>query len=207
MAIKIIIYEDDKIFRESLIDLIQKEKEFLVLGAFPNCDAILEQVASLKPDVILMDIDLSAGINGIEATSMLKEQFSDINVMILSGFGDDDNVFNAIRAGAKGYILKGDDNEKIVKAIREIHHGYASMTPSIAVKIFQLIKEGTNRKEKEKLTPQQFKIIEFLKQGLSYKMIAGELGIQMSTVQVHIRNIYDRLTVHNKADAIRKVFR
>ena len=207
MAIKIIIYEDDKIFRESLIDLIQKEKEFLVLGAFPNCDAILEQVASLKPDVILMDIDLSARINGIEATSMLKKQFSDINVMILSGFGDDDNVFNAIRAGAKGYILKGDDNEKIVKAIREIHHGYASMTPSIAVKIFQLIKEGTNRKEKEKLTPQQFKIIEFLKQGLSYKMIAGELGIQMSTVQVHIKNIYDRLAVHNKADAIRKVFR
>ena len=206
MATKIIIYEDDFIFRRYLIELLQKQEGFIVAGTFRDCSNILDQAASLKPDIVLMDIGLP-GINGIEATHMLKEEFSDINVMILSGHSDDDDIFKAIIAGADGYVLKGDKNEKIIEAIREVHRGGSPMTPSIAKKALELFRDRTDKKLKDELTEQEFKILELLAQGYSFKIVADELDIKMGTVQVHVRNIYKKLNVNDKVTAIKKVFR
>lgn len=206
MPIKVIIYEDDLNYSKSLAELLSFEIDFDLQGNFSDCKNIIKQVQHSSPDIILMDIDLPE-INGITATKTVKENFPQIDVIILSSFGDDDSIFKAIIAGATSYILKGDTNMKILNAIKETYNGGSPISPSIARKVLQLFKQNINLSEKQKLTEQQFKILDLMKQGLSYKMVADELGIALSTVQVHIKNIYRRLQVNSKSQAFKKLFR
>jgi len=206
MPISVTIYEDDLSYSKPLADLIDSHRDFELKGCFTDCKNITEQTAQLSPDIILMDIQLPE-INGIEATKTIVEKCPEANVIILSSFGDDNYVFDAIMAGASGYILKGDDNNNTLSAIKNVYQGGSAITPSIARKILRLFKQNTNLTEKDKLTEQQFKVLELMKQGLSYKMVANELDIKLSTVQVHIRNIYRRLQVNSKSQAFKKLFR
>ena len=206
MQIKITIYEDDLSYSEPLAELINSQINFNLKGNFKHCKNIIKETQTLLPNIILMDIQLPE-IDGIEATKKVKEKFPDIDVIILSSFGDDDYVFHAIMAGASGYILKGNANKKVLDALTEVYNGGSAMSPKIARMVLKFFKQNTILSEKEKLTEQQFKILSLMKQGMSYKMVADELGITLGTVQVHIRNIYNRLHVNSKSQAFKKVFR
>jgi len=206
MPIKITIYEDDSTFREGLEQLITIHKEFKLTGSFPDCKQVIEQTSSLNPDIILMDIDLP-DINGIQATLLIKDKFPEKRIIILSALGDEDIIFDALQAGVKGYLYKGDDSTNIINSIELVHAGKGEITPTIAGILLEHYGLKIYKKERKKLTERQFRILRLMYDGLSYKMVAAELGIQMGTVQVHIKNIYDRLEVHSKSEAFRKVFR
>ena len=206
MQIKVLMYEDELKYSEPLAELLSSDIHFDLRGNFSHCKNIIKQIEDAIPDIILMDIQLPE-INGIQATKIIKENYPATNVIILSSFGDDDFIFNAIMAGATSYILKGDTTIKILDAIKETYNGGSPISPSIARKVLSLFTQNTNLSEKQKLTEQQFKILKLMKEGLSYKMVAHELDITLSTVQVHIRNIYHRLQVNSKSQAFKKLFR
>ncbi|QMU29095.1 response regulator [Adhaeribacter radiodurans] len=206
MAIKIAIYEDDINFRQPLRELIQMENDLELVGAFEDCLEIEKQVTELQPDVVLMDIELPH-INGIAATKLLRAKNSKAEVLILTSFEDNQQVFAAILAGARGYIVKGEENTKIVDAIKQIIAGGAPMTPSIARKVLEFFASPTHKYEVDKLTPREFEILKLLKDGYSYKMIAANTFVELSTVQSHIKNIYKKLEVHSAPEAFKKIFK
>ncbi|PSR53103.1 DNA-binding response regulator [Adhaeribacter arboris] len=206
MAIRIAIYEDDINLRQPLRELIQMEDDLEVVGAFENCLQVEKQVTELQPNVVLMDIELPQ-INGIAATKLLRAKCPQAEVLILTSFEDNQQIFEAILAGARGYIVKGEDNGQIIDAIKQIMAGGAPMTPSIARKVLEFFASPTHQKEVDKLSQREFEILKLLKDGLSYKMIAAKTFVELSTVQSHIKNIYKKLEVHSAPEAFKKIFK
>ena len=139
--IRVCIFEDNTQLRESLFNLIDASEGFVCIGAFANCDDIIEKVTSVKPDVILMDIELP-GINGIDAVKLIKERFPESKILMETIFEDDDKVFESICNGAEGYILKNTPPGEILDAIKEIYEGGAPMTPAIALKVMRMFKQN-----------------------------------------------------------------
>ena len=206
MTIKVALYEDDVNFRKPLCELLQMEANFELVGAFENCMEIEQQALALEPDVVLMDIGLPQ-ISGIAATKLLRAKYPKAEVLILTSFEDNQQIFEAILAGARGYLVKGEDNNKIIDAINQIMAGGAPMTPSIARKVLEFFSSATHQQEVDKLTPREFEILKLLKEGYSYKMIASEVFIELSTVQSHVKNIYKKLEVHSAPEAFKKIFK
>ncbi len=209
MPTKIVIFEDNHDLRESLFALLNSTGEFEVLGAFTNCSKIYEQITDLKPDVILMDIDMPE-TNGIEGLKIVTTNFPEINVIMLTVFESNDYIFDAIRAGAVGYLLKKSSPSEIIKAIHEVKEGGTVMTPSIARKVLQFfpkepeVKEPINDKvdPTEKLTLREMEVLELLTKGFTYRMAAYELGISTETIRTYIKRIYNKLHVHSNTEAV-----
>jgi DNA-binding NarL/FixJ family response regulator len=201
----ICIFEDNKHLRESLQLLIDSTSRFQCVGAFPNCNKLIERLKEIDCDICLMDIEMP-GISGIEATKIIKEHFPELQVLIQTVFSDDDSIFRAICAGASGYILKTSSPSDYIEALKDAQNGGAPMTPSIARRVLQLFKsnlipvvsEDYNLTEKEKLVLQQ------LTEGKSYKMIADKLTVSVETVKTHMKNIYVKLHVHSSTEAVAK---
>jgi DNA-binding NarL/FixJ family response regulator len=204
--IRVSIFEDNYLLRDGYFQLINGMPGFACVGAYDNADDLIFKVRHSNPDVILMDIDMP-GKSGIEAVSLIKEQFPDIHVIMQTVFEDEDKIFRAIQAGANGYILKKIAPTKILEAITEVFNGGAPMTPIIAGKTLKLFRTGISSipdKKNASLNERQREILESIVSGMSYKLIAEKLFISVETVRYHVKNIYEILQVHSRFELMSK---
>lgn len=203
--INVIIFEDNRHLRESLQFLLNLTPGYNCLAAYPNCNNLLENLKGKDCDICLMDIEMP-GISGIEATKIIKKNLPQISVLIQTVFSDDDSIFQAICAGASGYILKTTSPDEYIEALKNVQSGGAPMTPTIASRVLQLFKTNVlpPSQENYKLTEKEKLVLQHLTAGKSYKMIADELAISIETIKTHIKNIYNKLHVHSAPEAVAK---
>ncbi len=207
-SIRVTIFEDNSQLRDGLYNLIEATEGFLCAGAFANCNRVVDNIEETKPDVILMDIEMP-GINGIEAVRLVKQKFPQVKILMETIFEEDDKIFQSICNGAEGYILKNTPPEEILEAIKEIYEGGAPMTPAIALKVMRMFKENlsSGKTNSFDLTAREKEILKLLVEGMSYKMIADACFISIETVRGHIKNIYEKLQVHSKSEAVAKAIK
>ncbi len=206
--IKILLYEDNAPLREGLSMLFNGTDGFTVAGAFANCKHVIEEVAQLQPDVVLMDIDMP-GVDGIAGLKLLKSQFATTKVVMLTVFDDNQKVFEAIKAGADGYLLKKTPPAKLLESVLDVCQGGAPMTSSIARQVLQLFVPPSEAAPGMvyPLSDREKQVLQALVNGYSYKMIAAELYISLETVRSHIKKIYEKLQVNSKSEAVTKAHR
>ena len=205
--IKLLIYEDNPQFREGLCMLLNGTDGFEVLASYKNCNTIEDEINAWKPDVVLMDIDMP-GTNGIEGLQRLRKVNTGVKVLMLTVFDDNKNVFDAIKSGANGYILKKTQPSKLIEYIQEASSGGAPMTSSIATQVLKMFSEThTRNNEDYDLSAREKEVLQQLVNGFSYKMIAAEMFISVDTVRSHIKKIYEKLHVNSKSEAVAKAFR
>ena len=207
MKTKILIYEDNADLREALVQLINSSDDYICAGAFNNCREVIKDIEALQPQVILMDIDMP-GRNGIEAVRLIRAVNKDIKIIMLTVFDDNQNIISAIYAGASGYLLKKYCFEKLYAAIAESLSGGAPLSAKIARMLMDHVAQSNSGSiEIYDLTVREKEILNSLVKGLSYKMIASSLNISFETVKSHIRNIYEKLHVHNQSEAVAKALK
>jgi DNA-binding NarL/FixJ family response regulator len=207
-TIRVAIFEDNTQLRDSLFDLVDVSDGFSCVGAFANCQRVLQNVEETRPDVILMDIEMPV-VSGIEAVKMIKGKFPHIKILMETIFEEDDKIFQSICNGAEGYVLKNTPPEDILCAIREIYDGGAPMTPAVAIKVLRMFKSGlsTDPDDSFNLSAREKEILKCLVEGMSYKMVADHCLISIETVRGYIKNIYDKLHVHSKGEAVAKAIK
>jgi DNA-binding NarL/FixJ family response regulator len=202
--IRTAIFDDNRDRRDSLAVLLQTDSEFVLCGAFPDCNNVLEDVGNCRPDVVLMDIDMP-GINGIDATRLIKGKWPGVHIVIQTVFENEDSIFNAIRAGASGYLLKSSNAERILQALKDVMEGGAPMTPSIAARVIRHYQEQPVIQHVDYgLSEREQQVLSYLVKGMSYKMISDEMNISYNTVNSHIKKIYEKLQVHSVGEAVSK---
>jgi DNA-binding NarL/FixJ family response regulator len=208
MTIRVTIFEDNKSLRESLYQLINGSEGFTTVGAFADCLDLLKNIEDTKPDLVLMDIEMP-GINGIEAVRILREKYPDLKILMQTIFEDSEKIFQSILAGASGYILKTTSPARILDFIRETYEGGAPMSPSVATKVMKLVAQRSTsvKVNSFNLSDREKEILSCLVKGMSYKLIASACFISIDTVRGHIRNIYEKLHVHSKGEAIAKAIK
>jgi DNA-binding NarL/FixJ family response regulator len=202
--IRVAIFEDNKHLRETFELLLNSSDEFACAGAYPDCRELIANLEATPCDIVLMDIEMP-GMNGIAATKYIKEHFPAINILIQTVFFDDNYIFDAICAGASGYILKSTTPDGYLDSIRDVHAGGSPMTPGIARKVLELFKKNLEPAAPAKdysLTAQEKKVLQLLVEGKSYKMIAAALSVAFDTVKAHVTNIYAKLHVHSGTEAV-----
>ena len=205
--IKVAIYEDNDSLRESLAIVLNSSEEFTLAGAFPHANEVLKNCEKDTPDVILMDVDMP-GISGIEASALVTKAFPKTNILILTVFEDQEKLFSALQSGASGYLLKKSKIIEIIEAIHDIYNGGSPMTPAIARKVLDFFSKPQNQPNpEEKLSERELDILKCLVAGDSYKMIASNCFISMGTVRSHINNIYKKLHVNSKSEAVVKALK
>jgi DNA-binding NarL/FixJ family response regulator len=198
----ILIYDDNEALRISMEALISDHEDLNLLAAKPSAKRVVEDMREFEPDVILMDIDMPE-INGVEAVKLIRKVNEHIPVIMLTVFDDNENIFNAICAGASGYILKRYASEEIPSAIRDVMSGGAPMTGSVARKVLQMVPVAKNEeRENYDLSKRETELLQLLVNGFSYKMIGFEMNISIDTVRSHIKKIYDKLHVHSATEAV-----
>jgi len=199
----VLIYEDNSQLRASIEKLITFSNEFLLLNSFPNVIDVVKQVNDLKPDVILMDIDMPGGINGIDAVQKIRAFNQEVQIIMLTVFDDNKTVLEAISSGASGYLLKKNISEKLYDAMKEVLSGGAPMSPNVArMVIASMQKKRQDDENIYQLTPREKEILVALSEGASYKAMAAQFFISLDTVRSHIKNIYQKMQVHNQLEAV-----
>jgi DNA-binding NarL/FixJ family response regulator len=201
--IRILIADDHPVFRFGLQALLQAEADTEVVGEATGGEEAIALAAELEPDVILMDINMPE-INGIEATQRILQQNPDIGILVITMF-DDDSVFAAMRAGARGYILKGAEGEETLRAIRAVANGQAIFSPAIAERVMEFFTRSPAGKPASafpELSPREHEVLALLAQGLTNSAIASRLVLSPKTVRNHVSNIFSKLQVAGRAEAI-----
>jgi len=201
MPITVSIVEDNHGTRQSLVDLLSGDTGLQCLGAYPSGEAALLGIPRDKPDVALVDINLP-GISGIECVAKLKSKLPDLRVLMLTTYEEDDLIFNSLRAGASGYLLKDASPSELIHAIEQIHAGGAPMSMQIARKVvehFHRISQPSS--DVERLTRREQELLALLAKGYYYKEIAEQLGITLNTVRTHVHSIYEKLHVQTRTEA------
>ncbi len=209
MKIKIAIADDNSF----LVNTVKEKLSFfedlnLKFSAMNGSDLLVKLESNHNLDLILMDIEMPV-LNGIETTEIVKQKYPHIKIIMLTVFDNDENIFNSIKAGADGYLLKEINAKDLHSGILETLNGGAAMNPSIALKTLKLLRNPIdieNKKDQEdiKLTKRETEVLEQLSKGLSYNLIADNLILSVGTVRKHIENIYRKLQVHNKLEAVQK---
>ena len=204
MRIRVSIVEDDRGTRESLTELLGRAPALRFVSAHPSGEDALQQMPAAAPDVVLMDINLPK-MNGIECVARLKEQLPRTQVLMLTTYEESDLIFDSLRRGASGYLLKNMAPAELVQAIEQVHAGGAPMSMQIARKVvnhFQQIKKPQS--DMEQLTKREHEILALLAKGFLYKEIADQLGISLSTVRAHLHTVYEKLHVQSRTEAVVK---
>jgi DNA-binding NarL/FixJ family response regulator len=207
MAIRVSIFDDNKKLLDSLSVLIDGSPGFQIGGTFPDCTDLESKIEKSQPDVILMDIEMP-GINGIEAVKIVKQLFPRINVLMQTAFESDENVFEAICAGASGYILKNTPPARILEFIVDVYQGGSPMSPSVARRVLGFLQKEKDVEKKAavaidyNLTAREKEVLGCLVNGMSYKMIADNCNITYETVRSHMKNIYEKLHVASMTEAV-----
>lgn len=198
--IRVAIYEDDRRFWDALKTLLNLPGETEVVHLAENCLNIITDIKIKSPDVIIMDINLP-GKNGIQAVSEIKKIWPDLKIVMFTVHEDDENVFNAIKAGAIGYIMKY-EAAKIAQGVKEVYDGKAFINGYLAGKILNYFQTQQPEpiRQQQSLTSRENEILRFLNRGLTYKEIADQCGISIQTLNSHIKNIYHKLNVHSRAE-------
>ncbi|MBK8143341.1 MAG: response regulator transcription factor [Chitinophagaceae bacterium] len=205
--IKVMLYEDNPQLREGLTMLIEGSEGFTVLASFKNCNNVSSEVEAFKPDVILMDIDMP-GVNGIEGLKIIRQHNQEVKVLMLTVFDDNKNVFEALKSGANGYVLKKTPPAKLLEYILEAASGGAPMTSSVATQVLKMFSEvQVPQGEDYNLSDREKEVLQHLVNGYSYKMIASDMFIAIDTVRSHIKKIYEKLHVNSKSEAVAKAFK
>lgn len=203
--IKLAIVEDNTALRQSLEQLFTRTPNMKCVASLNNLLNVVTEFQKTEPDIVLMDIGLPS-INGIEGVRTVKSNFENIQVIMFTVFEDDEKIFEAIRSGASGYLLKKIPPEEILEAIKELHEGGAPMSPSIARKVIQAFQvKPSTVLEDHQLTAREKEILFALVDGLSYKKIAEKYFVSIHTVRSHISSIYEKLHVNSKSQAVAKV--
>ncbi len=203
--IRIAIVEDHGELRESWRKIIDGGDSFECLECFATAEQALREIPLYKPDVVLMDINLP-GMSGIECTRLLRTEMPRLQVLILTVYEDSERIFEALEAGASGYLLKRTSPEQLLEAIVEVRNGGAPMTSEVARKVVQSFRRPARSKaaENAKLTPREEEILKLLAQGYVTKEISDKLGITYFTSQTHLKNIYEKLHVRSRTEAVLK---
>jgi len=207
MSIAVAIVEDNPDIRLGTSYILRSSKECTVVGEYERAETLIDDFDEVRPEVVLMDIGLP-GISGIEATERLKRDHPRIEIVVLSVHGDDENVFRAICAGASGYLAKPVMPQQMIDAVEQAFGGGTPMSPHIARRVLELFKKNIPPPRADyELTARELQVLELLVQGEDYKTIAERLFVSLFTVRAHIRNIYDKLHVHTKSQAVAKALK
>ena len=205
--LSVAIVEDHSEFREYLSALISGTDGFKCLGSFRSVEEALPKLTSQVPDVMLIDIGLP-GMNGIDGIRLFKERFPEILFLTLTIHDDDERIFDALCAGASGYLLKKTQPSRLVESVREAAQGGAPMSPEIARRVIKLFREiRPPQRADYNLTPHEIRILKLLVEGHNYKTAATKLGVAPTTINFHLQNIYQKLQVHSKTEAVAKALR
>ena len=199
IKIKLIIIEDDEIIRESFIALINESLRFHCIAGYETCENAIRNFEKTDPDIVLMDIELP-GMSGIEGIRKIKKIKPETDIVVVTVHADDDNIFEALCAGAGGYLVKNISPEKLLDSLEEIYRGGAPMSTDIARRVIHSFHHNMH----SPLSSRETEVLNLLAKGKSYTMIAVELFIDKETVRTHIKNIYQKLNVNSKASAIEK---
>jgi len=198
-AKRIIIVEDDNIIRNAFVTLIQQSGDYIVANAYSNAEAAIKNVKDDAPDICLMDIELP-GMNGIEAIPKIKALVPTAQVVVVTVYENDELVFKALCEGASGYLTKNMPPQKLIESLKELENGGAPMSTNIA----RMVVSSFHKNRQSPLTARELEVLELLSSGKSYSTIADQLFVDKETVKSHIKNIYLKLEVHSKAEAIEK---
>jgi DNA-binding NarL/FixJ family response regulator len=204
IVIEVAIVEDRREIRESLALLIGGTEGFKCIGSYRSMEEALDKLKHHQPHLLLSDIGLP-GMSGIEGVAILKERYPDLLILMLTVYDDDERIFDAMCAGASGYLLKKTPPARLLDSLREVASGGAPMSPEVARRVVALFREirPPERADYE-LTPHETRLLKLLVQGHNYKTAATELGVTVHTVSFHLRSIYEKLQVHSKSEAVAK---
>jgi DNA-binding NarL/FixJ family response regulator len=207
MPISVSIVEDNDKLRETLARVLDRADGFRCVSQYASAEDALKDLPQVKPDVVLMDINLP-GMNGVECVRQLKKLLPQIQVMMLTVYEDTENIFNALAAGANGYMLKRTPGRELLEAVHEVHRGGSPMTMHIARKVVQSFqRSAAAAASTENLSEREQQVLDLLSRGLMYKEIADKLGISYETVHTYIRRIYEKLQVRTRTEAVAKFLR
>ena len=204
MSIKVAIIEDARGTRESLKELISRATGMSCAGAYANAEDAIEEIPTAGPDVVLVDINLP-GMSGVQCVSHLKQRQPKLQLLILTTYEESDLIFDSLRAGAAGYLLKNMRPAEIIQAVEQVHAGGSPMSMNIARKVVTYFQNGRQpSSDVEKLTKREQEILSLLAKGYLYKEIADQLSISLSTVRAHLHTVYEKLHVHSRTQAVVK---
>ena len=207
--LNVVVVEDNDAIRDGLKILIDGTEGYSCIGAFEDCESMLKQIKKLNPDVMLMDLAMP-GMGGIEGIKKVKAILPELTILVLTIYEENDRIFDALVAGASGYLIKKTPPSKLLEAIKEAYEGGAPMSAQIARKVieyFQNPKSTIQHKNEYVLTPREKEILSGLVEGHNFKAIADSLFISIETVRFHFRNIYKKLHVHSQSEAVAKAIK
>jgi DNA-binding NarL/FixJ family response regulator len=204
MQIKVAIVDDDEGIRDSLSALIKRVPGFKLMGDYANGETALKEIPKLLPDVVLMDINMP-GMKGYECVRQLKTAHPAVQFLMLTVYEDSDSLFNSLRAGASGYLLKRTASARLLEAIRDVYEGGSPMSPQLARRVVQFFsKPAAQDAGLAKLTPAEREFLDQLAKGYAYKEIADRMTISIDTVRSYVRTVYEKLHVHSRTEAVVK---
>jgi DNA-binding NarL/FixJ family response regulator len=206
-TIKVAVVEDQREIRDGLAQLINATPGYRCSGAYASMEEAIDKLPKNLPDLLLSDIGLP-GMDGIQGVSILKERYPALVILMLTVYDDNERIFDALCAGASGYLLKKTPWVKLVESLKEAVEGGSPMSPEVARRVIALFREIKPPKEADyELTPHELRLLRMLVEGHSYKTAAAELHVSVNTIKFHLRHIYEKLQVHTKSEAVAKALR
>jgi DNA-binding NarL/FixJ family response regulator len=205
--IKVAIVEDKVEFRELWCDILQNTEGYACVGLFGDVKTAVEELPSRGADVVLTDINLSDNENGIDFIRQVRGSCKETEFMMFTIFEDDESIFESLKVGAKGYLLKNSSPEKVLTAIKELHEGGAPMSAAIARKVLASFNKQPSKDKTYDLSEREIKILELLSKGKYYKEIAEDLGVTIVALKHYIHDVYEKLEASNRTEAVNKYFR
>lgn len=208
MFIKVAVVEDDEGIRSSLAELVRRDPDLQLCGTYANGESAVKEIPTTRPNVVLMDINLP-GMNGVECVRQLKDGVPSVQFLMLTVYEDNDSLFNSLRAGASGYLLKRTASTRLLEAIRDVYNGGSPMTPQLARRVVQFFSQPQAKEQSDpaRLTSGEKDFLDQLAKGYAYKEIADRLNISIDTVRSYVRTVYEKLHVHSRTEAVVKYLR
>ena len=204
-VIKIMIVDDHTVVRDGLVSMLGREENFVVVGEASNGREAVERARDLRPDIVLMDLRMPE-MDGVEAMRQIGAEEPDVKFIVLTTFDTDEYIFDAIEAGARGYLLKDASRDDLFQAVRAVHRGESLIEPGVAAKVLtrlaQLSRRGTDSASSDGLSGREIEVLQLMAKGAANKAIAGTLSISESTVKTHVANIFQKLDVNHRTEAV-----